>query len=128
MNETQKRILVVDDDPALREIFGERLTMAGYFVLYAKNGNEGYAMAKAEKPDFILLDVIMPEADGPEALDMLKSDSDCKDIPVVFLTSIDDRPEDIKAAKEVGAVDYWSKAADFAEFIPKIAEIINKTK
>ncbi len=126
MEETRKRVLVIDDDPALREIFGERLSMAGYLVSYAKNGYEGYEMARSVKPDFILLDVMMPELDGPATLDKIKSDPECKDIPVVFLTSIEDRPEDIKAAKEVGALDYWNKATDFAEFIPKIDEIIGK--
>lgn len=126
MEETKKRILLVDDDLALREIFGERLSMAGYLVSYAKNGYEGYELARSIKPDFILLDVMMPELDGPATLDKLKSDPECKDIPVVFLTSIEDRPEDVKAAKEVGAIDYWNKATDFAELIPKIAEIINK--
>lgn len=126
MEETKKRVLVVDDDPALREIFGERLSMAGYLVSYAKNGYEGYDIARSTKPDFILLDVMMPELDGPATLDKLKSDPECKDIPVVFLTSIEDRPEDVKAAKEVGAIDYWNKATDFTELIPKIAEIIDK--
>jgi two-component system sensor histidine kinase ChiS len=126
MEEIKKKVLVVDDDPALREIFGERLVMAGYLVSYAKNGYEGYEIARSTKPDFILLDVMMPELDGPATLDKLKSDPECKDIPVVFLTSIEDRPEDVKAAKEVGAIDYWNKATDFEELIPKIAEIINK--
>lgn len=126
MEETRKRVLVIDDDPALREIFGERLSMAGYLVSYAKNGYEGYESARSVKPDFILLDVMMPELDGPATLDKLKGDPECKDIPVVFLTSIEDRPEDIKAAKEVGALDYWNKATDFTEFIPKIDEIVGK--
>lgn len=126
MEEIKKRVLVVDDDPALREIFGERLSMVGYLVSYAKNGYEGYELARSTKPDLILLDVMMPELDGPATLDKLKSDPECKDIPVVFLTSIEDRPEDVKAAKEVGAIDYWNKATDFEELIPKIAEIINK--
>lgn len=126
MEEIKKRVLVVDDDPALREIFGERLAMAGYLVSYAKNGYEGYELARSVKPDFILLDVMMPELDGPATLDKLKSDPESKDIPVVFLTSIEDRPEDVKAAKEVGAIDYWNKATDFTELIPKIAAIIDK--
>lgn len=126
MEEIKKRVLVVDDDPALREIFGEKLSIAGYLVSYAKNGYEAYDMARSTKPDFILLDVMMPEMDGPATLDKLKSDPECKGIPVVFLTSIEDRPEDVKAAKEVGALDYWNKAADFTELIEKITAIIDK--
>lgn len=124
MEEMKKRVLVVDDDPALREIFGEKLAMAGFLVSYAKNGYEGYDAARSVKPDFILLDVMMPELDGPATLDKLKSDPECKEIPVAFLTSIEDRPEDVKAAKEVGAIDYWNKATDFDEIVERINAII----
>ncbi|AKM78470.1 MAG: Two component transcriptional regulator, LuxR family [Candidatus Wolfebacteria bacterium GW2011_GWE1_48_7] len=124
MEEIKKRILVVDDDPALREIFGEKLVMAGFLVSYAKNGYEGYDLARSVKPDFILLDVMMPELDGPATLDKLKSDPECKDIPVAFLTSIEDRPEDVKAAKEVGAIDYWNKAMELDELVARVSAIV----
>lgn len=124
MDEIKKRVLVIDDDAALREIFGEKLSIAGYLVSYAKNGYEGYDVARSVKPDLILLDVMMPELDGPATLDKFKSDPECKNIPVAFLTSIEDRPEDIKAAKEVGAIDYWNKAIELDELIDRIDAVI----
>src|SRR3989344_3939447 len=94
-----KKILLVDDDPQIHDLYKLRLTGAGFTVLEAWNGKEGIEMAKKEKPDFILLDVLMP---------------------VLILTGLEDRPIDVRVAKEVGAVDFINKSVEFKELLARI--------
>jgi CheY-like chemotaxis protein len=83
-----RRVLIIDDDDAIREVTKMCLEMVGGFnVLAASSGNEGIAIARAESPDAILLDVMMPELDGPATLRQLQSDDSTRQIPVVMLTA-----------------------------------------
>jgi len=84
----RKRILVVDDEDHIREVVGLSLeTVGGFDVSTAGSGREGLAKAATERPDAILLDVMMPEMDGPTTFSHLKSDATTRDIPVVLLTA-----------------------------------------
>lgn len=118
--DTQKKILLVDDDAQIHDLYKTRLTLAGFTVLEAWNGKEGIEVAKKEKPDFILLDVLMPVMDGPRTLIEMKEDGELKNIPVLILTGLEDRPIDVRVAKEVGAVDFINKAVEFKELVAKI--------
>ncbi|MFH0890437.1 MAG: response regulator [Candidatus Liptonbacteria bacterium] len=118
--ETQKHILLVDDDPQIQDMLSLRLKSAGFRVSQARNGQEGVSMAKELKPDLILLDVMMPVMDGAKALVELKDDPTTKDIRTFILTSLQDRVEDIKFAKEVGAVDFLNKDIDFKDLLERI--------
>ncbi|MBI2591363.1 MAG: response regulator [Candidatus Brennerbacteria bacterium] len=122
--QTQPLILLVDDDVQIQEIFSTRLKDAGFQVLQARNGEEGLKLAKQEKPDLILLDVMMPIMDGAKMLIEMKNDAEIKDIHVIFLTALDDRPESIKFAKESGAVDFVNKDIDFPVLLGKIKSIL----
>lgn len=83
-----KRILVVDDEDDIREVAALSLeTVAGYEVLTARSGTEALAKAAEEKPDAILLDVMMPEIDGPATFQKLQQQPSTAQIPVVFLTA-----------------------------------------
>ena len=82
-----RKVLVVDDSPVDLENLKSILAETGWVVLTAKDGTESLARAKAEKPDVIFMDVIMPEMDGFEACRRLRQDSTTKDIPIVFVTS-----------------------------------------
>jgi DNA-binding response OmpR family regulator len=115
-----KKILLVDDDPQIHDLYKLRLSGAGFTVLEAWNGKEGIEMAKKEKPDFILLDVLMPVMDGPRALLEIKEDPELKAIPVLILTGLEDRPIDVRVAKEVGAVDFINKSVEFKELLSRI--------
>lgn len=85
---TSKRILVIDDDDAVREIIQFSLeAAAGYSVLTATSGSEGLAKAAAELPDAILLDVMMPDMDGPETFGKLQANAATAQIPTIFLTA-----------------------------------------
>lgn len=121
---TPPLILLVDDDAQIQEIFLTRLKNAGFQVLQARNGEEGLKFTKQEKPDLILLDVMMPVMDGAKMLVEMKNDPEIKNIHVIFLTALDDRPESVKFAKESGAVDFLHKDVDFPILLEKIKSIL----
>ena len=83
-----KRILIIDDEADIREIAQVSLEMVGgHQVLTARSGSEGIERARAERPDAILLDVMMPEMDGPTTVAHLRADPELCDIPVILLTA-----------------------------------------
>lgn len=82
-----KRVLVVDDDPDIRELIALSLELAGWDPIEAPDGHQAVALAAAIDPDAILLDVMMPGMDGPRTLAELRAQPETQDIPVVFLTA-----------------------------------------
>jgi CheY-like chemotaxis protein len=84
-----KLILVVEDDPKSLRLIRDKLTMFGYAIIEATDGKQGLDLAKAKKPDLILMDVMMPKMDGYTACREIKMDSATKAIPVVLVTSLD---------------------------------------
>jgi CheY-like chemotaxis protein len=84
----RKRILVVDDEPDIREVATLSLeAVGGHEVVTAASGREGLARAAEQRPDAILLDVMMPDLDGPATVELLRAGAATRDIPVVFLTA-----------------------------------------
>jgi CheY-like chemotaxis protein len=122
-----KHILMIDNDPPTRKLFGSLLARAGFEVLYAKDGNEGREMARRMQPDLILLDLNMPVMDGWETADRLKTEpnSVTAKIPIAFLTNEDLSIEAQKNAKELGVIDYIQKGASNEEFIERVKKILN---
>lgn len=106
---TPSTVLLVDDDPLIIRMYQKKLTNDGYKVLTALNGEEALIRSKA-KPDVILLDVMMPKMNGVETLKALKGDEKTQDIPVIILTNLGDKSEDIENAKKLGALDYLVKS------------------
>jgi len=85
---TGRTILLIDDEPDIRAVVELSLgSLAGWDVLTAGNGTDGVAVAAARQPDVILLDVMMPELDGPATLDALRAHDDTRAIPVLFMTA-----------------------------------------
>lgn len=121
-------ILIIDDDPATRRLFGAKLASAGYEVLYADNGDAGREMARRFMPDLVLLDLRMPGTDGYKVAQRLKGETRTKNIPIVFLTNEDLTPEAEKAMKELWVVDYIHKSNDLGEFIKRVKKILNAKK
>lgn len=115
-----KKILLVDDDSALVTLVGVKLKRAGYEVVTAFDGEEGLQKAKTEKPDLIILDIMMPKLDGQQVLDRLKQSEETKDISVIMLTSKDDPKDIIKSVAGAGAVDYIVKPYIASDFLKKI--------
>lgn len=104
-----KKILFVEDEAALQKSFGETLEQEGYEIIKALDGKKGLKLAKEEKPDLILLDLILPRLSGFEVLEKLKDNEELKSIPVIILTNLE-RAEDINKALELGATTYLVKA------------------
>ena len=109
MEDHRRRVLLAEDDRFLRKAAGAMLRRQGFTVLSADDGEEALRVARAETPDLILLDLIMPKMQGLEVLKALKSDPQTSGIPVVILSNLG-QESDSKAAREMGALDYWVKA------------------
>ena len=120
-----KHILIIDDDPFIRRLFGAKLASAGFEVLYAGEGHVGREMASRFMPDLVILDINMPGADGYEIAGRLRKEPKTKDIPIVFLTNEDFSAEAEKAAKEVFVVDYIHKGIDLDKFVERIKKAID---
>ncbi len=118
-NEPEKKILIVDDEPGLLLTLGNRLKVNHFQVITADIGPEGIAKAKSEKPDLILLDVLMPEMNGYQVLEELKRDERTRHIPVIMMT-VKFRKEDIEQAVSLGAADYLIKPFEAEIFIQKV--------
>ena len=103
-----KKILFIEDEEVLQKTFGDVLKKENYQVINALNGEIGLRIAKKEKPDLVLLDIMLPGIDGFEVLNKLKSDPDTKDIPVIILTNLE-KPYDVEKALSLGATTFLVK-------------------
>lgn len=116
-------IIVIDDDPIIRKIIHSQLEKANYQVITAEDALEGIGRIISEKPNLILLDVVMPQIDGYETLQLIKSNSELKDIPIIMLTARDE-VEDMLKAFDCGADDYLAKPFEFPELIARIKNLL----
>jgi two-component system, chemotaxis family, chemotaxis protein CheY len=116
-----KRVLVVDDDPDIRELLFTALEDEGFEVVPAGNGQEALAIIKTFRPDVIVLDLMMPVMDGWQfAAELRARDEGDEDIPIVLLSAA----RDLKThAKALAAADIIEKPFDLAELLPKIARV-----
>lgn len=117
-----KKVLVVDDSPTERHFMVELLSKNGYQVITAENGEEGIAKAKAEHPDLVLMDVVMPGLNGYQATRTLTRDEATKDIPVIVCTSKGQETDRIWGLRQ-GAHDYLVKPVNADELLKKIAAL-----
>jgi len=116
-----KKILIIEDDKFLRELIAQKLLKEDFEVSEAIDGEEGIKKITEEKPNLILLDLILPGIDGFEVLSRMKEDSILSSIPVIILSNLGQK-EDVERGLKLGAVDYLIKA----HFTP--GEIIDKIK
>ncbi|MBE2213793.1 MAG: response regulator [Opitutaceae bacterium] len=121
-----KKILSVDDSKTVRLIVRKAMKPYDMIVCEAQNGEEGLAVARAEKPDLILLDVTMPVMDGVEMLTRLKADPELKQIPVMMLTAEAGRENILKIAK-IGVRDYIVKPFTEQVLVEKLSRIMTLT-
>ncbi|MFM2060866.1 MAG: hypothetical protein RLZZ507_536 [Cyanobacteriota bacterium] len=112
-------ILIVDDIPDNLRVLSHTLNEQGYKVRSVTNGNMALRVARSAHPDLILLDIKMPDMDGYEVCEQLKSDPQTKDIPVIFLSALDEALDKVKAFA-VGGVDYITKPFQFEEVLARI--------
>jgi twitching motility two-component system response regulator PilH len=117
-----KNILVVDDSATERFFATDLLTKAGYHVITAESGEEGIAKAKANKPDLILMDVVMPGLNGYQVTRTLTRDQETKNIPVIVCTSKGGETDKIWGLRQ-GAVDYLVKPLKPEVLLERIAAL-----
>ncbi|MFL5806787.1 MAG: response regulator transcription factor [Roseiflexaceae bacterium] len=117
------RILIVEDEANIFKLVSFRLKHLGHEVLWAQNGGQGLEVARAEMPDLILLDVMIPVYDGFQVLRKLKADTQTQPIPVIMLTARG-HEKDVVTGIEGGADDYIVKPFNFPELVARLNAVL----
>lgn len=122
-----EKILVVDDDPFIVNLIVYNLEQEGYNVIQATNGLEALEKARREKPDLIVLDIMLPKMDGYKVSRILKFDKNYKDIPVLMLTA---KAQDVdrQTGMETGADVYMTKPFEPEALVKKVKALLTKRK
>lgn len=121
-----KKILLVDDDKDLCDLYNTTLGAEGFEVKIANNGEEALSEIMKERPDLIILDIMMPKIHGIDTLDIIKATPETKDIKIVILSALSDQKM-IQKAKEFGIVDYIVKSeVDMSSAINRIKDALEK--
>jgi len=120
-----KKILIVEDQKFIRNIVALNLRKTGFEIVQAENGKEGYELAKTEKPNLILLDLMMPVMNGFETLKLLKADDLTRKIPVIILSALSQKNQVLDAIS-LGALDYITKPFKIEIANQKIIQVLKK--
>jgi DNA-binding response OmpR family regulator len=120
------KVIIADDELRLRKVVALHLKRSGIDVIEVSNGKDALSLAKDKKPDVIILDVMMPELNGLDALKELKSDKELKDIPVIML-SAKAGGEDINKGLELGADAYLTKPFSPKQLLEEINKVFTKS-
>jgi adenylate cyclase len=120
---TPPRILIVDDEPINLDILQTRLAVHGYEILTATNGEEALAVANAQQPDLILLDIMMPKMDGIDVCRHLKADASFPFMPIILVTAKADS-RDVVIGLEAGADEYLTKPVDQAALVARVKSML----
>ena len=119
-----KKILLVEDEKTLSEMYQTKLEREKFKVISVQDGGQVLEKIKSEKPNLILLDIILPKTNGFDILAEIKANSKLKNIPVIMLTNLG-QAEDIKKGKELGAKDYIVKANSTpSQIVEKVKRLI----
>jgi DNA-binding response OmpR family regulator len=121
-----KKILWVEDDSFLTNIIARKLQDQNWKLLYAPEAKSALEIARSEKPDAIVLDIILPGMDGMQILAQLKASDETKNIPVIVFSNVDD-PEKIELSKKLGAEGFFVKAMSTLEkMVTEIQKVISR--
>jgi DNA-binding response OmpR family regulator len=120
----KQKLLIVDDEPDVLKLLGERLAKAGYDVIKASNGKEAIALAQKHMPDLIILDIAMPVMDGSEVANILRADAKTKGIPILFLTCLFTKQEEKVCGHLLGQNFFIAKPYDVDELLDEIGKRI----
>ncbi len=121
----KKRILIIEDEQELVKALQIRLGAAGYDILAAYDGQEGLSKAQKEKPDLIILDLMLPKMDGYKVCGLLKADARYNKIPIIMFT-VRAQESDEKLGFEVGADAYITKLFQYEKLLDKIKELLKE--
>ena len=119
-----KKILIVDDEPQIVEICRDYLKAAGYETVTASNGAQGLSLARREKPDLIVLDLMMPEMDG---LDVTREIRRASDVPIIMLTALAEEVDQVTGL-EIGADDYITKPFSPRALVARVRALLRRSK
>src|SRR6266496_5806463 len=122
-----KKILVIEDEPEMRRNITALLRYKAYEPIAAENGRLGVDLARREKPDLILCDVMMPELDGYGVLQVLQQDAGLALIPFIFLTAKGDK-DDLRSGMNLGADDYLTKPLANADLVEAIEARLRRSE
>lgn len=115
------KILIIEDEEIILDLLQKKLTQEGYSISVAKDGEEGIRAMREDKPDLILLDIVMPKMGGFEVMEEMQKDNSLKDIPIIVVSN-SGQPVELDKAQELGAKDWLIKT----EFDPQ--EVVDKVK
>ena len=118
-----KKILVVDDEPIIVKMLESGLKADGYEVFTAHSGDEGLEKCKLEKPDAVILDIMMPDMDGSVVAAHMQEDPNMNKIPIVFLTAVV-KPQEIPKGRKIGGHYFLSKTFKITELLEILKKIL----
>ena len=118
------RVLLVDDEPSIVKTVSKRLEVAGFDVIVAMTGEEAITKALTERPNAIVLDLMLPTISGMQVCETLKKDQRCKDIPVVVMFTGKGDEADEERCRKVGAAAYVTKTQGSAELISQLKALL----
>jgi two-component system phosphate regulon response regulator PhoB len=119
------RLLVIEDEPDVREVVSHNLTASGYEVSVAADGTEGLKMARELRPDLVLLDMMLPDISGTEVCRTLKGDPDLRTIPVMVVSALGEEIDRV-VALELGADDYVTKPFSVRELVLRVRALLRR--
>ena len=125
MTSTPKKIVIVEDEPAVADLLEEMLSIDPYEVIKIHSSTGALSMIQAEDPDMVLLDIMMPDVSGMEVLRFLRREPGLTQIPVVII-SAKTLPADIRAGLEAGATEYLTKPVDMEELRRTVARVLHE--
>lgn len=120
-----KKIVIVEDQPDVADLLEEMLSMDPYQVVKIHSSGGGLSMIRAEKPDAVLLDIMMPDVSGLEVLRFMRREPDLQQIPVVIV-SAKTLPEDIRTGLEAGATAYLTKPVDVNKLRETVVQVLGE--
>lgn len=118
-----KKIMIVDDEPGVVKMIRYLLEKNSYLVVSATEGEEGLKLIQEEKPDLILMDIMMPTLDGNEVMKRLKGSEATKDIPIIMLSALG-QEGDVAKSLELGAIDYVVKPFHPQELLDRLKKLM----
>ena len=121
----KNKILVVDDDVAINELIKVNLELVGYEVLQAYEGTTGFAIAKQEIPDLVVLDVMMPEVDGYTVAQRIRQNETTKNVPIIMLTALSQLDDKVKGF-DIGVDDYLVKPFEMDELKVRVRALLKR--
>ncbi len=122
---TQRKIVMIEDSKAASGVLKEVLAAEGYSVLHASDGVSGLALARREKPDLILLDLLLPKLNGYDVCNALMRDNLMRHTPILIISTLD-TPESIEKAKQCGARNFMKKPYNLDDLLREIKRLLPK--